>query len=411
VSATLAEARSANRVEPLPAIVVEQVSKVFMIPAERAFSLKRQVLSGLRRGPVRRFDALEDVSLTVGSGEFFGVIGHNGSGKSTLLKILARIYQPTRGRVQINGRLSPFIELGVGFNPDLTARENTFLNGAILGLTRAQVEDRFDEIIGFAELEEFVDQKLKNFSSGMLVRLAFAVAIQAHADILLIDEVLAVGDAEFQRKCFDVFRRLKAEGKTIVLVSHDLASIKEFSDHVLLLDHGRAVGVFPPSTAIARYQQLNEERADRALVRAERAPARAGGDRPQLAGIRLLNSERHETHVLHSGEAATLELDIDNPSGAVLNAGLAIMRSDGLYCMGTNTFLQDLDLPRSARVRVRVDFPSFTLQQGTYNLTVGLFGESDSRVYEMTEGIHEFQVSQRDSYVGVVLMAHRWAAG
>ena len=183
-----------------PAVSVTSLSKVFKVPFERRNRLREHVVHLFRSPGYRRLEALKNVSLEVRQGEFFGIIGRNGSGKSTLLKILAGIYQPSQGRVKISGRLSPFIELGVGFNPELTARDNVFLNGAILGLDRKQVAAQFDEIIGFAELEDFVDQKIKNFSSGMLVRLAFSVAIRAHAEILLIDEVLAVGDFEFQRK-------------------------------------------------------------------------------------------------------------------------------------------------------------------------------------------------------------------
>ena len=181
------------------------------------------------------------MTFEVRQGEFFGIVGRNGSGKSTLLKCLAGIYGIDTGDITLDGRLSPFIELGVGFNPDLTARDNVIINAIMLGLSRRQAHERFDEIIAFAELEEFVDLKLKNYSSGMSVRLGFSVAVQVDADVLLVDEVLAVGDASFQRKCFDEFERMKAAGRTILFVTHDMGAVERFCDRALVLERGRVV--------------------------------------------------------------------------------------------------------------------------------------------------------------------------
>jgi ABC-type polysaccharide/polyol phosphate transport system ATPase subunit len=197
------------------------------------------------------------VSFDSGQGEFFGVVGRNGSGKSTLLKCLAGIYAIDSGAVTVEGRLSPFIELGVGFNPDLSARENVIINAIMLGLTRRKARERFDDIIAFAELEDFVDLKLKNYSSGMHVRLAFAVAVEVDADILLVDEVLAVGDAAFQQKCFDEFTRLKAEGRTIILVTHDMHAIERFCDRALLIERGRVQSIGEPHAIARAYNELN----------------------------------------------------------------------------------------------------------------------------------------------------------
>jgi len=241
------------KLDPNCAIKVEGVGKTFLIPKHKIDSVRGLLFNFGRRGPYEKLEALQDVSFEVRKGEFFGIIGRNGSGKSTLLKLLAGIYPPDRGRITVNGKISPFLELGVGFNPELTARENVYLNGVILGLTRKQIEQRFDEIIAFAELERFVDAKLKNFSSGMYVRLAFSVAIQVDADILLMDEVLAVGDVGFQAKCFEVFRRLKQDGKTIIFVSHGLPTVEEFCDRVLLLDKGQKVVLGNAAEAVGKY--------------------------------------------------------------------------------------------------------------------------------------------------------------
>ena len=237
-----------------PAIQIENVSKAFLVPHQRRTSIKELFLHPRRKIEYDHIHALRDVSLEIDNGEFFGIVGPNGSGKSTLLKILAGIYRADAGAVRVNGLLSPFIELGVGFNPDLNARDNIRINGTLLGLSPKEVAERFDEIVAFAELERFVDQKLKNYSSGMHVRLAFSIAIQVPFEILLLDEVLAVGDQSFQEKCFLTFEEMRREGKTVVFVSHDLASVLRFCDRVVLIEHGRIVTLGPAREVIEQYQ-------------------------------------------------------------------------------------------------------------------------------------------------------------
>lgn len=219
---------------------VEHVSKNFHLPHEKNNSIKSGVVNIFKSKDtdVDVQHALKDISFEIKKGEFFGILGRNGSGKSTLLKILAEIYQPTTGSVNHYGKLVPFIELGVGFNPELTGRENVYLNGALLGFSRKEIDARYDDIVKFAELEEFMDQKLKNYSSGMQVRLAFSVATRAEADILLVDEVLAVGDADFQRKCYDFFMSLKKLKKTVVFVTHDMTAVREYCDRAVLVSDG-----------------------------------------------------------------------------------------------------------------------------------------------------------------------------
>jgi ABC-type polysaccharide/polyol phosphate transport system ATPase subunit len=240
-----------------PALVVDGVSKRFEIPHERRDTLKERALHPFSRTSSARLEALRNVSFTVDSGEFFGVVGRNGSGKSTLLKCMAGIYRVDEGGIFVGGRLSTFIELGVGFNPDMAARDNVILNGIMLGLTPREARERFDRVIEFAELQEFVEMKLKNYSSGMHVRLAFSVMIQVDADVLLIDEILAVGDAGFQQKCFDVFFRLRDEGKTIVFVTHDMAAVERFCHRALLLERGEVVTLGHPKAVADRYLEMN----------------------------------------------------------------------------------------------------------------------------------------------------------
>jgi ABC-type polysaccharide/polyol phosphate transport system ATPase subunit len=248
------------------AIVVDRVSKVFRLPHERRNTLKEYFLHPFRRSDYEEQRALQDVSFNVEPGEFFGIVGPNGSGKSTLLKIIAGIYRQDTGTVCVSGLLSPFIELGVGFNPELTARDNIRINGTLLGLSRRELDERYKEIVAFSELERFVDQKLKNFSSGMQVRLAYAIGIQVDFDVLLLDEVLAVGDAAFQEKCFATFERFRAEGRTIVLVTHDLSVVRRFADRVALLLGGRVHALGSPDEVTEKYQALAASFADGGAV-------------------------------------------------------------------------------------------------------------------------------------------------
>ena len=254
--------------------------------------------------------AVDDVSLEIRPGEFFGIVGRNGSGKSTLLKCLAGIYGIDKGSIEINGRLSPFIELGVGFNPELTARDNVFVNAIMLGLSRKQVEQRFDDIVAFAELEEFVDLRLKNYSSGMQVRLAFAVAIQVDADILLIDEVLAVGDAAFQQKCFAEFDRLKAAGRTIVFVTHDMAAVERFCDRAMLLEHGRAVNISDPPTITRAYNEINFHRMRREAAELGGPATLTGSPVAQVLSARFESENGEPRFEIHQGERCRVCMEV-----------------------------------------------------------------------------------------------------
>ncbi|MBS3903243.1 MAG: ABC transporter ATP-binding protein [Anaplasmataceae bacterium] len=235
------------------AIQLSNIIKEFIIPHERYDTLREHFTHILRPRTYEKFRALDGITLSIPCGQFLGVIGNNGSGKSTLLKVMAGIIQPNRGTIRTEGTISPFLELGIGFQPELTGKENVYLYGAILGLSSREVKKRYQEIVEFSELERFMDQKVKNYSSGMAVRLAFSVAIQADADIYLIDEVLAVGDLSFQNKCFGVFERFKNQGKTIVFVSHDLGVVLRFSDRVIILDKGQIIVDGDPREVVDRY--------------------------------------------------------------------------------------------------------------------------------------------------------------
>jgi len=247
------------------AIKVQDLTKSFKIPLESSSGIKQKMINVLKgKKGYREFTPLKDVSFEIEKGDFFGIVGRNGSGKSTLLKSIAGIYAPTKGAVHVDGTLVPFIELGVGFNPELTGRENVFLNGALLGFSHAEMEAMYDEIVDFAEIGDFMEEKLKNYSSGMQVRLAFSIAIKAEGDILLLDEVLAVGDEAFQRKCNEYFANIKNSGKTIVLVTHSMDSVRKYCNKAMLVHDGKIKAVGSPDDIANEYTMENFRKQDTA---------------------------------------------------------------------------------------------------------------------------------------------------
>jgi ABC-type polysaccharide/polyol phosphate transport system ATPase subunit len=307
----------------LPAVVVDGVSKTFRKPHEAVHTLKERALHPFRRTGYDQFQALEDVSFAVPRGEFFGIVGRNGSGKSTLLKCMAGIYGVDSGAIYVNGRVSTFIELGVGFNPDLAARDNVALNAIMLGLSPKDARERFERVIEFAELHEFVDLKLKNYSSGMQVRLAFSVMIEVDADILLIDEVLAVGDAAFQQKCFDVFHRMRDEGRTILFVTHDMGSVKRFCHRAMLIERGKVQMIGDPDEIGSNYLELNFGR-EAAAQAEEGMTQRYGDQRAEIAEAWFEDDSGERVTVLPQGEACHFRMrvafhaEVVNPALAVL---------------------------------------------------------------------------------------------
>ncbi|HEX2160317.1 MAG TPA: ABC transporter ATP-binding protein [Thermoleophilaceae bacterium] len=365
-----------------PAVSVGSVSKSFRLPHEQYSTLKQRVLHPRRSRTFSELHALEDVSFEIAQGEFFGIVGRNGSGKSTLLKCLAGIYGVDSGRIDVRGRLSPFIELGVGFHPELSARDNVVINAIMLGLTRKQALDRFDEIIAFAELEEFVDLKLKNYSSGMSVRLGFAVAIQVDADVLLVDEVLAVGDASFQQKCFDQFDRLKAEGRTIVFVTHDMDSVRRFCDRAMLLERGNPVAIGEPDGIAAKYAEINF-----GVVGEDGAGGGTGLPRARIARAWCETADgsaaetARDTFTAGRGEpcAACMEIEFSDP---VEDPVFTIaFRNDVRHTIYVAR--SDLDGPTGSfqagqRATIRFRFPNW-LAHSTYTLTPAVM-TSDGRI-------------------------------
>ena len=331
------------------AVTVSDVSKTFRIPKEQVHTLKERALHPLRRSGNNEFDALKDVSFEVAKGGFFGIAGRNGSGKSTLLKCLAGIYASDSGSIHIDGRVSTFIELGVGFNSDLAARDNVAINAAMLGLSRREALRRFDAIIDFAELREFTALKLKNYSSGMMVRLAFAVMVEIDADVLLIDEVLAVGDAAFQQKCFDEFEKIRSSGRTVLLVTHDMTAVQRFCDQAILLEHGQVVASGDPQSVADRYLDLNFSEAARSRAASDDANIDGELGRPIGTGSAVIErvwfelSRGREVTTLPNGDRATFRMQVrfteavNDPVFSVMlqnGGGVALLTASSGWEMG-----------------------------------------------------------------------------
>lgn len=335
------------------AIIVKKVVKDFMLPHEKNNSIKSSIVNvfNKRDRSIEVQHALKGISFEVKDGEFFGILGRNGSGKSTLLKILAEIYKPTKGEVHHKGKLVPFIELGVGFNPELTGRENVYLNGALLGFSRKEIDARYEDIVQFAELEDFMDQKLKNYSSGMQVRLAFSVATRAEADILLVDEVLAVGDADFQRKCYDFFKSLKKSKKTVVFVTHDMSAVREYCDSAVLIEDGIITHKGKASKVADEYLKLfnrptTYQSKEKDII--QQKSERWGDNRAEFTTIRAALSNNNQIIMIETDLTA-------NEAIEGLVAGIRIKDSSGQIITGFNSEKAG-DISLEAREKVSLCF-------------------------------------------------------
>jgi ABC-2 type transport system ATP-binding protein len=383
-------------------ITVEHVSKTFKLPHEKTSSIKSAVINFYRRK--RTFEqqqALKDISLEVKKGEFFGIVGRNGSGKSTLLKLLAGIYSLSQGRIEVKGKLTPFIELGVGFSPELTGRENIFLNGALLGFNRAEMEAMYDDIVNFAELERFMDQKLKNYSSGMQVRLAFSIAIRAKSDILLLDEVLAVGDESFQRKCLDVFEDYKRRKQTVILVTHDMETVKRFCTTAVLINDGVLLDYGDPMSIADKYSRLNQEHINAGSPVA---------DLQQESDLSIKLIDKKGDHTAQFEYGKTLVVDLSWPEHKkVQNAGVSIYTSLGERVYATNTFV-DQHPVRGHHLRYSV---KLNLGSGNYYVMAGTFLDRPERKVDfISHGpVFTIKAEKLNTGEGIARLEHSWSEG
>ena len=373
------------------AVSVDGLWKNFRLYHERNQFLKAAILRG-RRARYEEFWALKDVSFEVATGRTFGVIGHNGSGKSTLLKTLAGILVPDRGSVNTVGRVSALLELGAGFHPELSGRENVFLNGAILGLKKAEIEKRFDDIVEFAGLEQFIDSPVKNYSSGMFVRLGFAVAANVEPDVLLIDEVLSVGDEAFQRKSAEKIEQFRRDGRTIVFVSHGLDSVEQLCERVAWLDHGELKMVGPAAEVISAYRGDSHE--------ARKAPdeigSRWGSGEIQITRVDLLDGDERPVEHPSTNEPLTIRVDIT--AHAPVQDTVLVAKIDQL---GGGTVWQSSTRRNGVSIgriddgaRVDLVFPQLPLLEGTYELTLAITNQTEIQPYDWWERRIRFDVRQ-----------------
>jgi ABC-type polysaccharide/polyol phosphate transport system ATPase subunit len=437
-----------------PAIELRNVSKIYRRYGGRQFAtlksalLQRSLLRDLK--PSETFPALSDVSFSVPRGSTFGVIGRNGSGKSTALKLVAGITKPTSGTVRVDGRISALIELGAGFHPEISGRENVFINGIMLGLTRRQIQERFDAIVDFAELREFIDAPVKTYSSGMYMRLGFAVAIHVDPDVLLVDEVLAVGDEGFTHKCLDKFSELRRRGKTILLVTHSLALVERFCDTALWLDGGRVHGHGDPKRVVDAYltdveasegQQLATAtaRAVEATSAPESAPAAAdqadAGDQAppggpaagelmdmfrategrwgsrdvEITDVAFVGRDLAPSFVFHSGDPMSIRLKVRAHQPVTdFVFGVGLFNADGVCCYGTNTYAEDMEPERlTGEAEVTFDIEALDLVEGTYKVDLAVH-KRDGVPYDYHRLLYTFRIKSRARDVGIYRPRHRW---
>ena len=435
-----------------PAIEVSRVSKIYRrFSHQKQFAtlksalLSRSLIKNLR--PDETFTALNDISLTVPKGTTLGVIGRNGSGKSTLLKLVAGITKPTSGTVKVDGRISALIELGAGFHPEISGRENVFINGIMLGLTRREIASRFDEIVEFAELTEFIDAPVKNYSSGMYMRLGFAVAIHVDPEVLLVDEVLAVGDEGFTHKCLDKFAEFKRRGKTILLVTHSLGMVERFCDEALWLDAGRVRGSGDPKRIVGAYVTDVEKQEERELAAGDaKARAAAGAavvspdepasavlpDNPvetatgpedmfrategrwgsrevEITEVTLLGPDGQPSHVFQSGSRMEMRIRLRAPMPVDdFVVGVGLFNAEGVCCYGTNTSIEELTAERlSGDAEAVFSIESLDLVEGTYKMDVAIH-KYDGYPYDYHRLLYTFRVKSRAKDVGIYRPRHAW---
>lgn len=431
-----------------PAVELKDVSKVY-----RKYAYRRQfstLKSALLRGslasdlsPEETFSAVNKVSFQITKGSAFGIVGRNGSGKSTMLKLIAGITKPTSGSLSVEGRISALIELGAGFHPEISGRENVFINGVMLGLTKREVSRRFDEIVEFAELEEFIEAPVKTYSSGMYMRLGFAVAVHVDPDVLLVDEVLAVGDEGFSLKCIDKFSEYKRRGKTIVLVTHGLGMVERFCDEALWLDEGSLCGIGDPRRVVHEYVNEIGKKEERALaLRDQKAQEMVGtakrdvekgqgqeattnreepedmfrategrwGPGPVKIVQVLLEGEDGRRHVFQSGDRFVVRMHINSPEEVKdFVFGVSIFNTEGVCCYGTNTFIEEMQpISISGDGEVVFSIDHLDLVEGTYKLDVAAHNR-DGFQYDYHRLLYTFRVKSRTKDTGIYRPSHSWS--
>lgn len=430
-----------QRKEEVDAIVIENISKRFKIPHEKKRTVYENI-TGLFKGNrygYEEFWALRNISFRVKRGETIGIIGENGSGKSTLLKVIAGVLYPDSGRVAVNGRIAPFLELGVGFQPELTAEENVYLYGSIMGMGRAQIKNRINDIFEFSELEKFRNAKLKNFSSGMYARLAFSTAISIEPDIILIDEALAVGDEAFQGKCYDKINEFRREGKTIVFVSHGMETVKQLCERSILLNQGQIGSIGYSEKVVSDYRvrmyakeelklkehqeklkeqtnentintgQINQKKAEPEKIEQNQAN-RWGSREIEITELKFFDKNGDERYFFKNGEKLTVQLKyyakkpIENPT-----FGVAIFKNDGTYVYGSNTRVDRLSFGKiEGKGTITLTYDELNLLNGTFFIDVAIYDEHCMVTYDYLKHNYYFKVQDDTGNEGICKISHKY---
>ena len=416
-------------------INVKDVKKSFKIYSDKGHTLKERLLFFKQRNSYTRHEVLKGVTLEIKKGEVVGLVGHNGCGKSTLLKLMTKIIYPDKGKIEINGKISSLLELGAGFHPDMTGRENIYTNASIFGLTKREIDARLDDIIEFSELEEFIDSPVRTYSSGMYMRLAFSVAINVDADILLIDEILAVGDARFQAKCFNKMLELKKSGITIVIVSHDLGSIERLCNRAIWIENGKIKDEGIPHDIVAEYlddimskdenkkikvqsnennQKNSKEKTEERIIEKKenkKDKNRTGNKDVEIIGIKLLNEKDEVSDTYNSEEKLKIQVKYKRNNDELKDSvfGFGIFRNDGLNCYGTNTFIDNfgkIKIQDEGIVEVIID--QIQLLEGKYYLDIA-FHDEYGKPYDYIRKIKKFSIYSILKDAGIFRIKHKFS--
>lgn len=402
-----------------PVIELSGVAVRYRAAQERIPSFKEYAIRWLRREiRYEEFWALQDISLSVKPGEVLGIIGPNGAGKSTLLKVVARVLRPTRGRVRIRGRISPLLELGAGFDPELTGRENVYLNSAILGYSKQNIDGRFDRIVDFAGMHDFIDSPVRTYSTGMAARLGFAVATDVRPEILIVDEILGVGDAEFQTKSFERIQSFQADGTTILLVSHSLGRVQEMCSRAIWLDHGKLMLEGTAEQVVGKYLEMTAANEEERLAQAAQRNSgqdenRWGSRKVEITDVRILGSDGQEQSVFQTGQPFSFEMDYiaHQPTPSPI-FGMALHYHDGTHITGPNTINYGMEIPVvEGRGTIRYMIPSLPLLDGLYHLSVAVVNQDDTEVFDFHSQIYTFRVLNSGEQVeqyGLVTLGGTW---
>ena len=412
-------------------INVKDVKKSFKIYSDKGHTLKERLLFFKQRNSYTRHEVLKGVTLEIKKGEVVGLVGHNGCGKSTLLKLMTKIIYPDKGKIEINGKISSLLELGAGFHPDMTGRENIYTNASIFGLTKREIDARLDDIIEFSELEEFIDSPVRTYSSGMYMRLAFSVAINVDADILLIDEILAVGDARFQAKCFNKMLELKKSGITIVIVSHDLGSIERLCNRAVWIENGKIKDEGIPHDIVAEYlddimskdenkkikvqnKKNNKEKTEKRIIEKKenkKDKNRTGNKDVEIIGIKLLNEKDEVSDTYNSEEKLKIQVKYKRNNDELKDSvfGFGIFRNDGLNCYGTNTFIDNfgkIKIQDEGIVEVIID--QIQLLEGKYYLDIA-FHDEYGKPYDYIRKIKKISIYSILKDAGIFRIKHKFS--